>query len=281
MVHHTCVTRRNINDVLAAARAGLDRLTPAQAARRMREGWTLVDVRAADLRARDGWIPESVHAPLNVLEWRVDPESGHQEPALAGHQDRLILICHEGYSSSLAALRLRELGYPNTTDVIGGFAAWAAADLPVHRYSGPVPLGAASVITDREGCVLLVHHTYGELNWELPGGVLEARESAEAAAVREVREETGAVIEIERLIGVYWEPEWGAGGGHHFVFRARLAPGSPPPVVADRAEVGAVGWFARDALPRPISDFTVRRIDDALSDRAPDVFVVSARTWLR
>ena len=281
MVDHTCVPRRNINDVLAAARARLDRLTPAQAARRMRDGWTLVDVRAADLRARDGWIPESVHAPLNVLEWRVDPESGHHEPALAGHQDRLILICHEGYSSSLAALRLRELGYPNTTDVIGGFAAWAAAGLPVHAYSGPVPLGAASVITDREGRVLLVHHTYGELNWEIPGGVLEARESAEAAAVREVREETGAVIEIERLTGVYWEPGWGAGGGHHFVFRARLAAGSTPPVVADHAEVSALGWFARGALPRPISDFTVRRIDDALSGQTPGLSVVAARTWLR
>jgi 8-oxo-dGTP pyrophosphatase MutT (NUDIX family) len=137
------------------------------------------------------------------------------------------------------------------------------------------------VITDGEGRVLLVHHTYGELNWEIPGGVLEVRESAEAAAVREVREETGAVVEIERLSGVYWEPGWAAGGGHHFVFRARLAAGSPPPVVADSAEISAVGWFARDALPRPISDFTVRRIDDALSDRTPSVSVVAARTWLR
>ena len=125
------MTRRNINDVLAAAQARLERLTPAQAAARMREGWTLVDVRATDLRARDGLIPGSVHAPLNVLEWRVDPAAGHQEPALAGKEDRLILVCHEGYSSSLAAVRLQELGHANTTDVIGGFAAWAAAGLPV------------------------------------------------------------------------------------------------------------------------------------------------------
>jgi rhodanese-related sulfurtransferase len=91
-----------------------------------------VDVRASDLRTRNGRIPGAVHAPLNVLEWRVDPESGNQEPALAGKEDRLILICHEGYSSSLAAVRLQELGYPNTTDVIGGFTAWAAAGLPIE-----------------------------------------------------------------------------------------------------------------------------------------------------
>jgi ADP-ribose pyrophosphatase YjhB (NUDIX family)/rhodanese-related sulfurtransferase len=273
--------RRDINDVLAAAQARLDRLTPAQAAARMRDGWTLVDVRATDLRARDGWIPDSVHAPLNVLEWRVDPESGHPEPALAGRQERLILICHEGFSSSLAAVRLRELGYANTTDVIGGFVAWAAAGLPVHAYSGPVPLGASSVITDGDGRVLLVHHTYGELNWEVPGGVLEPRESAEEAAVREVREETGASIEIERLTGVYWEPGWGAAGGHHFVFRARLAADTPSPTVTDRAEISEVGWFARDALPRPISDFTIRRIDDALGDRPPAIRTVPPRTWHR
>jgi ADP-ribose pyrophosphatase YjhB (NUDIX family)/rhodanese-related sulfurtransferase len=275
------VPRRNINDVLASARSLVDRLTPAQAAARMRDGWTLVDVRSADLRARDGWIPESVHAPLNVLEWRVDPESGHQEPALAGHQDRLILICHEGYSSMLAALRLHELGYANTTDVIGGFIAWAADGLPVHAYSGPVPLGASSVIADGTGRILLVHHTYGERNWEVPGGVLEPRESAEEAAVREVREETGSSIEIEKLIGVYWEPGWGAAGGHHFVFRARLLSGSPGPLVADRAEISEVVWFARDALPRPISDFTIRRIDDALGDRPPAIRTVPPRTWQR
>ena len=124
--------RRTIDDVLAAAQARLRRLTPEQAADRVRDGWTLVDVRASDLRTRDGRIPGAVHAPLNVLEWRVDPESGSQEPALAGKEDRLILFCHEGYSSSLAAVRLHELGYPNTTDMIGGFSAWATAGLPVE-----------------------------------------------------------------------------------------------------------------------------------------------------
>src|SRR5205085_798510 len=146
------------------------------------------------------------HAPLNVLEWRVDPASGYQDRALAGREERLVLICQEGYSSSLAAQRLRSLGFPNTTDVIGGFVAWRAAGLPVHSYSGPVPLGAASVVVDPSGRILLVHHTYGERNWEIPGGVLESHESAEDAARREAREETGIAIEIARLSGVYWEP---------------------------------------------------------------------------
>jgi 8-oxo-dGTP pyrophosphatase MutT (NUDIX family) len=281
VLDYRSVTRRNINDLLAAAQARLDRLTPTQAAARMREGWTLVDVRATDLRMRDGWIPESVHAPLNVLEWRVDPASGNQSSALAGREDRLILICHEGYSSILAAVRLRELGFARTADVIGGFTAWAAAGLPVHTHSGPVPLGAASVIADATSRVLLVHHTYGELNWEIPGGGLETHESAEEAARREAREETGVRLEIERLTGIYWEAAWGATGGHHFVFRARLAVGSPEPSIADPAEIGEIGWFSRAALPRPISDFTVRRIDDALADRPAAIEVVPPRTWLR
>ncbi len=125
--------RRTIDDMLAAARARLRRLTPAQAALAMRDGATLVDTRDGDIRSREGTIPGAVHAPLSVLEWRVDPDSGYQNPVLAGKEDRLILICREGYSSSLAAVRLHELGFVNTTDVIGGFAAWAAAGLPIER----------------------------------------------------------------------------------------------------------------------------------------------------
>jgi rhodanese-related sulfurtransferase len=125
--------RRGIDEILAAARARLSRLTPAEAAAAMRGGATLVDTRDASIRSRDGSIPGSIHIPLTVLEWRVDPTSGYQSAALAGREDRLILICHEGYSSSLAAVRLHELGFDNTTDVIGGFVAWAADGLPVDH----------------------------------------------------------------------------------------------------------------------------------------------------
>jgi rhodanese-related sulfurtransferase len=99
----------------------------------MRDGKVLVDTRDGELRSREGRIPGAVHIPLSVLEWRVDPTSGHQSAVLAGHEDDLILICHEGYSSSLAAVRLQDLGFGEATDVIGGFVAWAAAGLPVDR----------------------------------------------------------------------------------------------------------------------------------------------------
>jgi 8-oxo-dGTP diphosphatase len=273
------VTRRNINDVLADAQARLPRLTPAQAAAAIRDGATLVDTRSNDLRMRDGIIPDAIHVPLNVLEWRIDAASGYASPALAGRTDRLVLISKDGYSSSLAAVRLRELGFGNTTDVIGGFVAWNAEHLPVVSVDArPSVFGAATVIV-RDDKVLLVHHTYGELNWELPGGGADPNESAEEAARREALEETGVTLAIERMTGVYWEPQ-GAFGHHHFVFRAALAPGSPEPRPADPKEISECGWFAPHALPRPLSDFTARRIEDALSDRPAGVFVVPERRWL-
>jgi len=125
--------RRNIDEVLAAARARLRRLTPAEAAIAMHDGAVLVDTRDGDVCAGEGTIPGAMHVPLSVLEWRVDPDSGSQDPALAGKEDQLILICREGYSSSLAAIRLHELRLVKTMDVIGGFAAWVAAGLPVER----------------------------------------------------------------------------------------------------------------------------------------------------
>ena len=133
--------RRTIGEVLATAQSRLSRLTPREALAALRNGWTLVDTRSADLIARDGAIPEAICVPLSVLEWRVDATSGHQEPALAGRESQLILICEHGYSSSLAAVRLQDLGFIKTTDVIGGYAGWLAAGLPT---SGRRTRGAAS-----------------------------------------------------------------------------------------------------------------------------------------
>jgi rhodanese-related sulfurtransferase len=127
------MNRRRIDEVLAEAQARLRRLTPVEALAAMRHGAALVDTRDADHLSRDGRIRGSVHIPLSVLEWRADPTSGHQSADLGGREDRLVLICEEGYSSSLAAMRLHEPGFANTTDVIGGFVAWAAARLPVER----------------------------------------------------------------------------------------------------------------------------------------------------
>ncbi len=142
-------------------------------------------------------------------------------------------------------------------------------------------LGSASVIVDREGRVLLVKHGYGRLNWEIPGGGAEPHESAEDTARREAREEVGIGLEIERLSGVYWDPVWSEGRGlHHFVFAARIAAVSGEPRVADQNEITDLGWFWPAALPRPISDFTVRRIEDALSGRPAALTVIAERIWL-
>jgi rhodanese-related sulfurtransferase len=77
--------------------------------------------------------------PLSVLEWRVDPDSGHHDPAIGDFGDPIILICAHGYSSSLAARRLQELGFANATDVIGGFEAWNDAGLPVNKLQADEP----------------------------------------------------------------------------------------------------------------------------------------------
>jgi rhodanese-related sulfurtransferase len=129
------VARRTINDLLADARGRLRRLEPAEAHAAMEAGALLVDTRCAELRQRDGLIPGSTHIPLSVLFWRLDPSSGHDIPELSSALDRqVILICDHGFSSSLAAATLRDLGFENATDVDGGFQAWTVAGLPVaHR----------------------------------------------------------------------------------------------------------------------------------------------------
>jgi len=143
-------------------------------------------------------------------------------------------------------------------------------------------LGAASVIVDRDGRVLLVKHSYGPHNWEIPGGGAEPGESVEETACREAREEVGVSLAIERLSGVYWEPNREDGKAiHHFVFLARLQAASPEPRVVDAMEITDCGWFAPAELPRPISQFTVQRIEEALSGGAAALRRVGPRVWLR
>jgi rhodanese-related sulfurtransferase len=120
-----------IGGLLDAARARLDRLGPREAQAALDQGALLIDTRSADLRRDNGVIPGSVHVPLSVLFWRLDPTSESADPRLADRNRRVILICAHGYSSSLAAATLVDLGFPHATDVIGGFEAWAAAGLPV------------------------------------------------------------------------------------------------------------------------------------------------------
>ncbi len=123
--------RATVGSLLAAARARLDRLEPREAADAVNAGALLVDTRCAELRRAIGVIPGSVHVPLSVLYWRLDPSSESADPGLADPHRRVVLVCAHGYSSSLAAATLQDLGYARATDVIGGFEAWAAAGLPV------------------------------------------------------------------------------------------------------------------------------------------------------
>ncbi|HJU36527.1 MAG TPA: rhodanese-like domain-containing protein [Gaiellaceae bacterium] len=113
--------------MLAEARMRIQRYTPAEAA--AAEDVLLVDVRSDDERARTGAIPHSKHVPLSVLEWRADQTSEWRDPELAAR--RLVLVCQEGYSSSLAAASLVELGV-DAGDLIGGYDGWVAAGMPTE-----------------------------------------------------------------------------------------------------------------------------------------------------
>jgi rhodanese-related sulfurtransferase len=124
--------RRTIHDLLAGARARYRRVTPAEALAAMRAGTLLIDIRTDTQRQRDGEIPGALVIDRTVLEWRVDPASGAAHPAVGGLDTPLILLCAQGYSSSLAVGALLDLGASHVTDVVGGFEAWRAAGLPVQ-----------------------------------------------------------------------------------------------------------------------------------------------------
>jgi rhodanese-related sulfurtransferase len=122
---------RTIDQVLMRARRGLNRLGPAQAMAAIADGALLVDIRPAAQRAREGEVPGAMIIERNVLEWRFDPASSARLP-VAGYDLAVIVMCSEGYTSSLAAAALRELGVHRATDLDGGYVAWAAAGLPVQ-----------------------------------------------------------------------------------------------------------------------------------------------------
>ncbi len=125
------MARRTVHDLLEDARASIDRLDPTAAAAEVQAGAVLIDTRCAELRRDEGTVPGAVHVPLSVLYWRLDPASGYEDPALADPDRRVILFCAHGYSSSIAAATLRQLGFSKATDIVGGFEAWQAAGLPV------------------------------------------------------------------------------------------------------------------------------------------------------
>ena len=141
LVHSGFVT---LDELLEHARARIRRLTPDEAAG---DDAQIVDIRSEVARQRDGVVPGSIHIPRTVLEWRLAPDSAWRNPAVGR---RVLLLCAEGYSSSLAAATLVELGL-DAGDVIGGFEAWREAGLPVVAVGAHDPSGLPGMSTAEAG----------------------------------------------------------------------------------------------------------------------------------
>jgi rhodanese-related sulfurtransferase len=120
---------RSIDELLSQARAGLVRLSPHDGYAAQQEGAVLVDIRPQASRDAEGVLPGAVEIERTVLEWRLDPASDARLP-WAAYDAHVVVVCNEGYSSSLAAATLQELGIDRATDLVGGFRAWKAAGLP-------------------------------------------------------------------------------------------------------------------------------------------------------
>jgi rhodanese-related sulfurtransferase len=127
-----------IDELLAHVRVGLDRVAPADLAAEVAAGAVVIDIRPVEQRDRDGGLPGALMVDRNVLEWRLDPTSPHRLPVATGFSLRYVLVCNEGYSSSLAAATLRQLGLVRATDLVGGFQAWSA--LPPTASPPPLTL---------------------------------------------------------------------------------------------------------------------------------------------
>lgn len=132
--------------MLQAARERLTRLAPREAFDEMERGATLVDIRPAAMRSAAGEVPGSWIVERNHLEWRFDPTSDARLPWVTGYDHQVIVICAEGYTSSLAAAALQDLGLSRATDVTGGYAAWTEAGLPTAPAASTTSLapGAAA-----------------------------------------------------------------------------------------------------------------------------------------
>lgn len=138
-------------------------------------------------------------------------------------------------------------------------------------------LGAAAIILNDLDQVLLVKHSYGPLNWELPGGGAEAKESIVDTALREVREETGLQVIAQHLVGIYYEHETDM---HHFVIRCTTSGSAL--TFQPNSEISDCAYWSPTDLPRPISDFTIQRIKDAVSGENQLLPVtIQPRQWLR
>ena len=123
---------RTVEQLLDRSAASLNRVTPTEAQRSAADSALLVDIRPSEQRRRDGTIPGAIVIDRNVLEWRLDPSSAHRIPEASSHDQPIVVVCNEGYASSLAAASLQALGLRHATDLVGGYQAWKAAGLPTR-----------------------------------------------------------------------------------------------------------------------------------------------------
>jgi 8-oxo-dGTP diphosphatase len=137
-------------------------------------------------------------------------------------------------------------------------------------------IGAAAILLNEEGHVLVVKHSYGRNNWDLPGGKAEANESARETAEREVFEETGLTVKAEKFTGIYYDPQFDM---HHFVFMASVTAGQAQPVPSS-PEILECRFCPIGELPRPMSDFTYNRIIDAVQGSQELFHMIGPRQWL-
>jgi rhodanese-related sulfurtransferase len=127
---------RSASDLLDAARARLDRVSVEQAYAEQQRGALIVDTRTYEQRRAQGLIPGAAVVDRTVFEWRLDPSDPSCLPQVGDHDARVIVVCRQGFSSSLAAASLHDLGLHRATDMIGGFEAWRDAGLPVEPFEG-------------------------------------------------------------------------------------------------------------------------------------------------
>ena len=133
---------RPVSAIVGLARQRLRRLGPAEAFDAVQRGALLVDIRPQAQRAAEGLVPGALHVERNVLEWRFDPVSEARLPQVTGYDQQVIIMCSQGYASSLAAASLQDIGLVNATDLDGGFLAWAASGLPCLPAAVPGPVRA-------------------------------------------------------------------------------------------------------------------------------------------
>ena len=141
---------KTVDDLLDEVRSRYERVPPEQASEEQAAGAFIVDTRSYEQRRDHGLIPGAVIMERNVMEWRLDPASDAHEQWVEGHDTRIILVCQQGFGSSMAVRSLLDMGLTRVTDVIGGFEAWRDAELPIEPHSpegdeqarrGPTVLG--------------------------------------------------------------------------------------------------------------------------------------------